>query len=108
MRDAGILLIGSGELTHNFAPTTRAQNLQFSEAVQKLLEDGEMSSEQRYMQLVEWEKLPNARRAHAQEDHFVPLFVMVGASGGAAGKRVIEADMGFNGMNFIADSYLFE
>jgi 4,5-DOPA dioxygenase extradiol len=39
--------------------------------------------------VLDWENAPEARRAHPSEDHFLPLFVAMGAAGpGTRGERI--------------------
>lgn len=42
----------------------------------------------RWRALEEWEKLPSARTCHAQEDHLMPLLVVMGAAGEDKGTEV--------------------
>ena len=82
LRSLGILLIGSGSMTHNLsefagdgAPTA-PYVLEFS----RWIEDRLVASD--------WESLlyyasqaPHAHRAHPSDDHFLPLFFALGAAG---------------------------
>ena len=82
LRDAGVLILASGSLTHNLreafhavpgAPTP-GWVTEFSEWVAKMLAD------QRIDDLLDYERLaPHARRNHPTVEHFVPLLVALGA-----------------------------
>ena len=51
------------------------------------------------------QEAPDAARAHPTEEHFLPLFVALGAAGGdAEPKRVFE---GFEGNALVMDAYRF-
>lgn len=41
----------------------------------------------------EWTKFPSARYAHAQEDHFMPLHVIVGAAQNDKGRVLFRKDL---------------
>jgi len=102
LRDEGILLIGSGSLTHGRFATGEEGKTQAHLFVSKLssiltsssssssspssLTDGKTSamkasSSSRGENLIEWEKLPHARLAHQREEHLLPLHFTVGAAG---------------------------
>ena len=92
LKNEGILLIASGSLTHNFNPEERA-NREFLKAFAELVEDPSLSTEERARKTVlEWTKIPSARKAHPAEDHFVPYFVACGAAGDQKGKVVGKVD----------------
>jgi 4,5-DOPA dioxygenase extradiol len=91
----GVLVIGSGHVTHNLRdwmmhrrdaePANYA--VQFSEWLNGCLMRAEREA------LLAWrERAPAAARAHPTEEHFLPLFVSLGAAGpGAAATRVYSA-----------------
>jgi aromatic ring-opening dioxygenase catalytic subunit (LigB family) len=89
LRDEGVLIIGSGYATHNFNVNV-AKNTQFVDAVCDVITNA--SPEVREKSFVEWEKLPGARDAHAQEDHLMPLHVVIGASGQDTGTTLFRKD----------------
>jgi 4,5-DOPA dioxygenase extradiol len=82
LRAQGVLLIGSGSMTHNLgeffggarepAPYVAA----FSRWVEATLERGDFSAMLEYRRLA-----PDAQRAHPSEDHFLPIFFALGAAG---------------------------
>ena len=89
LRDEGVLIIGSGSSYHNlgalmserigFYPNKpREESAQFDSWLRKTLTD--FSSRQRSQHLLNWERAPFARAVHPQEDHLVPLHVVVGAA----------------------------
>ena len=89
LRDEGVLIIGSGSSYHNlgalmserigFYPNKpREESAQFDSWLRKALTD--FSSRQRSQHLLNWERAPFARAVHPQEDHLVPLHVVVGAA----------------------------
>ena len=76
LRDEGVLIVGSGFITHNFSPSGDARP--FVAAVEASLE---VEGEERWRRLVEWRKMPASRHAHAREEHLLPLHVVAGAAG---------------------------
>ena len=81
LRDAGVLIIGSGHSYHNlnFSELKVTQNSQTFDAwlTQTLCE---AEPAERIKQLVNWSAAPLAQKAHPKADHLVPLFVAAGAS----------------------------
>jgi len=84
LRDQNIFIIGSGFATHNFA-SKKEHNIEFVDAVGKAVA---LPREEREKAFVKWTSLPSARQAHAQEDHLMPLHVVVGAAGDDVGKEL--------------------
>lgn len=87
LRDEGVLVIGSGHATHNLRdwvqhrgdPRPADYAVQFSEWVHERLVRGERDA------LLAWrDQAPAAARAHPTEEHFLPLFVALGAAGRSA------------------------
>ena len=84
LRDEGVLLLGSGALTHNLpalmraSPTDGARSKEF---MQWLLSNtlGSVGSD-RSKALAGWKTAPHARFAHPREEHLIPLFVVLGAA----------------------------
>lgn len=109
LRDEGVLVIGSGHMTHNLRdgmsprtdPQPAAYAVRFAEWVHERLAHGEREA------LLAWRELaPSAARAHPTEEHFLPLFIALGAGGpGARATRVHAAiDAGVLSM----DAYRFD
>eukprot|EP00026_Physarum_polycephalum_P011974 Phypoly_transcript_12227.p1 GENE.Phypoly_transcript_12227~~Phypoly_transcript_12227.p1 ORF type:complete len:279 (+),score=55.45 Phypoly_transcript_12227:262-1098(+) len=94
LRDEGVLIVGSGYATHNFGGAPLAKN-QFVDAASDAITNA--TPEQREKIFVEWEKLPGARDAHRQEDHLMPLHVVLGAAGEDKGKVLYRRET-FGGM----------
>jgi 4,5-DOPA dioxygenase extradiol len=76
----GVLIIGSGHMTHNLrersngAPAPYAK--EFQDWVKQKIEAKDFDS------LVNYRALnPNGVRAHPTDEHFLPLFVALGAAG---------------------------
>ena len=103
-----ILIIASGHMTHNLMewmrptgklPSPAAQA--FQNHVHTRLMSGDTES------LLDWEHTaPGARAAHPSPEHFLPLFVALGAAGEA--HRTEWLGGGWIGDALAADSYLFE
>jgi 4,5-DOPA dioxygenase extradiol len=82
LRDEGVLLIGSGFMTHGlpFLRDLRVDasppswSTEFDEWVAQSLEDGDVDA------LSGFRRVPSARYAHPSTEHFVPLFVTLGAA----------------------------
>lgn len=79
---SGILLVGSGSMTHNLAEFGGAATApmpyvgEFSRWVEAAVVQGERAALLNYRTLA-----PHATRAHPTDDHFLPLFFALGASG---------------------------
>tara|TARA_R100000501_G_scaffold7713_1_gene16034 strand:+ start:1647 stop:2432 length:786 start_codon:yes stop_codon:yes gene_type:complete len=87
LRDEGVLVIGSGSLTHNLYEFRGADIdaavpswvSDFSAWMKQRLEAGDAASLVRYR-----EQAPFAARNHPSEEHLSPLFVALGAAGDRA------------------------
>jgi len=88
LRDQNVLILGSGFATHNFDPKSGVANVPFTTAVTQAIALPQAEREQAF---VNWTKFPMARLAHAQEDHFMPLHVVVGAAGSDSGKALFSS-----------------
>jgi 4,5-DOPA dioxygenase extradiol len=82
LSDEGILVVGSGHLTHNlrdFDRTGRAAPAPYAKAFQKFVFE---NIESRNLdRLAEYRSVsPEGVRAHPTEEHFLPLFVALGAA----------------------------
>jgi 4,5-DOPA dioxygenase extradiol len=67
------------------AETTPAWAKRFDDWLASAIETGDTEA------LLDWEQAPEARRAHPSDDHFLPIFVAMGAAGrGFHGRRVYE------------------
>ena len=79
LRDEGVLIMGSGFMTHSFAvfgePTPPSPIREFDAWVQEALERKDLDT------LIDFRRTaPGLQVAHRTLDHFVPLFVALGAS----------------------------
>jgi len=109
LREAGVLVIGSGHMTHNLRDLAGPRDdrgpadyvVQFSQWVAERLARGKRDA------LLAWrDQAPAAARAHPTDEHFLPLFIGLGAAGPAArATRVYSAiDAGVLSM----DAYRFD
>ena len=82
LRSRGVLLIGSGSMTHNLreffggAREPAPYVLEFSRWVEAAIARGDKEGLLDYRR-----QAPHAQRAHPSEDHFLPLFFALGAAG---------------------------
>lgn len=102
----GVLIIGSGSLTHNLYEfrmgdaTEAAYAREFSHWIRQAVVDGETE------QLVHaLERAPHAERAHPTTEHFLPLLVAAGAAGDATPATVL--DGGIRHGVLAMESYVF-
>jgi aromatic ring-opening dioxygenase catalytic subunit (LigB family) len=91
IRNENILIIGSGQTTHNlyYLMQTYRSSVssipEWSSGFANWLSGLAISpSQQRNKELAQWEQHPFARMAHPTPDHFVPFLVVAGASIGNA------------------------
>ena len=109
LRDEGVLIIGSGSITHNlhdfgagYSDARKAPYvLPFIEWIEQRLAAGDIDALLDYRR-----QAPYAERAHPTDEHLLPLFVALGAAGPKAHAQRIDAgiDLGFLAM----DIYRFD
>jgi 4,5-DOPA dioxygenase extradiol len=115
LRDDGVLIIGSGHLTHNLREWigfARRHGMQptetepepyvreFGEWVDAALRNDDRDSLARWLELA-----PHARRAHPSDEHFLPLPFAFGAAGPAP--RIERIDLGVDGGVLVMDAFAF-
>ena len=82
LRSEGVLVVGSGSMTHNLAEFFGGERepapyvLQFSRWIEAMLARGDIATLLDYRN-----QAPHAHRAHPTEDHFLPIFFALGAAG---------------------------
>ena len=88
LRNEGVLIIGSGFSFHNMRhfgdPEGRSKP--FDDWLDETMTRSTPVA--RAARILEWDKAPSARFCQPQEDHLVPLFVVAGAAGDDAGRRI--------------------
>lgn len=109
LRDEGVLVIGSGSITHNlhdlragYSDERQAPYVKpFIEWIEQKLATGDIEALLDYRR-----QAPFAERAHPTDEHLLPLFVALGAAGAHAHAQRIDAgiDMGLLAM----DIYRFD
>jgi 4,5-DOPA dioxygenase extradiol len=105
LRDENVLVIGSGHLTHNLRDWARGQGApapyarEFQDWVKQRIDA------RNFEDLINYRSLSaQGVRAHPTDEHFLPLFVALGAAGESRPERVYDAiDSGVLAM----DAYLF-
>jgi 4,5-DOPA dioxygenase extradiol len=106
LRNMNVMIVASGSLTHNLyefrgATPHGAQYVKdFAAWTAKTLASGNLESLLDYRQYA-----PSAERAHPTDEHFLPLFIAVGAAGEQYETRVIEGGVEYGVLAM--DSYLF-
>jgi 4,5-DOPA dioxygenase extradiol len=104
LRDEGVLILASGAITHNFAwmtsdgQATLPQALQFNDWVAQRLVTHDVSG------LLAYRTGPFGHEAHPTEEHFLPLFVALGAAHGDPATRYQPR---FTYGNFSMDAYVW-
>ncbi|HQW08388.1 MAG TPA: class III extradiol ring-cleavage dioxygenase [Steroidobacteraceae bacterium] len=109
LREEGVLVIGSGHMTHNLrdlaghrdGPEPADYVVQFSQwAAERLARDDCEA-------LLAWrDQAPAAARAHPTDEHFLPLFIALGAAGPAA--RATRVYSGIDAGVLSMDAYRFD
>lgn len=106
LRDRGILVIGSGNLTHNLmdyrlsAESAPEYVRRFVEWFAERLAEGDLASLLDYRR-----RAPDAERAHPTAEHLLPLFVALGAAGDSPVAERLHA--GIQDRVLAMDAYLF-
>ena len=108
LTERGVLVIGSGHVTHNLSDwmTSRdvLQPLPYVSAFSRWLESNLARDDEEAL-LAYREQAPAATRAHPTEEHFLPLYVALGAAGTTVKSNRIYA--GMEGAALSMDAYEF-
>jgi 4,5-DOPA dioxygenase extradiol len=106
LRERGVMVMGSGSLTHNLREIGRPDRdnnryaLEFTAWVREHLKNKDIAALRDYRR-----RAPHALRAHPTEEHFLPLLVSLGASDAADTVEVIEGGMTYGVLSM--ESYAF-
>lgn len=107
LRQRGIMVMGSGSLTHNLGeiglsdPRATQYAVEFTAWIRAHIEKRDLQALTDYRR-----RAPHAARAHPTEEHFLPLLVALGASGDNDSVRVLEGGMTYGVLSM--ESYVFE
>lgn len=80
LRDEGVLILTTGSMTHNLIERNRpgfdlSYVSEFAGWVRQAVESSDVEA------MLDWKyRAPSASRAHPSDDHFVPLFIAMGAA----------------------------
>lgn len=91
LRDAGVLIVGSGMSYHNLremfqdGPRFNEPAEQFDAWLAEAVAEPDEAERER--KLVAWQQAPGALRCHPHPEHLLPLMVAAGAAGGDVGWR---------------------
>ena len=109
LTERDVLVIGSGHVTHNLGDWMRTRGIggplpyvvEFADWLEKTLtgDDGDALVHYR-------DRAPGASRAHPTEEHFLPLYIALGAAGGPATARRVYT--GMEGAALSMDAYRFD
>jgi len=106
LRQKGVMVMGSGSLTHNLReiepPESRSEQyaVEFTAWIRRHTEERDIDA------LVDYRRrAPHAARAHPTEEHFLPLLVALGATDSGDEVRVIEGGMTYGVLSM--ESYVF-
>ncbi|WP_137920223.1 class III extradiol ring-cleavage dioxygenase [Hydrogenophaga sp. 2FB] len=106
LRDEGVLVIGSGSLTHNLYEfrsghgDDAAYATEFTAWVREAVRQGDSARVRRTL-----DDAPHAQRAHPTTEHFLPLLVAAGAAGEGASAEVIDGGITHGVLSM--DSFVF-
>lgn len=105
LRDRGVLVLGSGSLTHNLYEFRRQiDDPEYAQAFADWVADAVARRD--VESLVNYrERAPFAARAHPSEEHYLPLLVAIGASGADDSRQRVEGGMTYGVLSM--DSFGF-
>lgn len=107
LRGDGVLLVGSGSMTHNLseffggAREAAPYVVEFSRWIESTLERGDIPALLDYRA-----QAPHARRAHPSEEHFLPFFFALGAAGDDRTPRYLSREVSYGILAM--DSFVLE
>jgi 4,5-DOPA dioxygenase extradiol len=105
LRERGVLLVGSGSLTHNlYEFRQHISDPEYAQQYADWVRDAVAARD--VDALVDYRRrAPHAQRAHSTEEHFLPLLVAAGASGDGEAVRLVAGGMTYGVLSM--DSFAF-
>ena len=107
LRADGVLVLGSGAVTHNLAEFGRhgldAAPIGYAHAFDDWLARALEANDE--AGLLDWESAPHARRNHPSPEHFLPLFVARGAAGANARATRLHASWTYGFLSMAAYAF---
>jgi 4,5-DOPA dioxygenase extradiol len=105
LRERGVLVIGSGSLTHNLYEFR--QHIRDPQYARQFVDwVGAAVAARDVEALVDYRRrAPHAQRAHPTEEHYLPLLVAMGASADTDAARLVEGGMTYGVLSM--DSFAF-
>lgn len=106
LRERGVLVVGSGSMTHNLYEVRQPGNgeagyaREFASWVRQAVFSRDVDKLVAYRQFA-----PHAARAHPTEEHFLPLLVAMGASGGEPAAQAIGGEITYGVLSM--ESYVW-
>jgi 4,5-DOPA dioxygenase extradiol len=106
LRRSGVLVLGSGSLTHNLREVRRIDPRdagyagEFTAWIRAQVQQRDDAALLDYRR-----RAPHAERAHPTDEHFLPLLIAVGARGAADAVSVLDGGMTYGVLSM--ESYLF-
>ena len=105
LRDEGVLVVGSGSLTHNlYEFRQHIRDPEYAQAFADWVADAVARGDSDAL-LAYRERAPHAARAHPTEEHFLPLLVALGASREGEAAELIAGGMTHDVLSM--DSFAF-
>jgi len=104
LAEQGVLIVGSGSLTHNlfgfrFGQAQDEESAEFARWIRDAVAGGDRERLLRALEMA-----PNARHAHPTTEHFLPLLIAAGAADSSAA-TVIEGGIAYGVL--VMDSFIF-
>jgi 4,5-DOPA dioxygenase extradiol len=103
LREEGVLILTTGSMTHNLIERDNSDDLSYVHAFAAWVREAVLAGDT--ARLLDWaSQAPEAKRAHPSDEHFLPLFIALGAAqaGGAAEWLSDEIQYGFLAMDAVA------
>lgn len=105
LRDAGVLMVGSGMSYHNLRRMGASAQVPSREFDGWLARTLDAPPDERRRSLLAWAAAPSARAAHPREEHLIPLMVALGAAEQETVARVFYDENLLGGL--VVSSYRF-
>lgn len=106
LREQGVLIVGSGSLTHNLYEFRQSETEAPDDYVSEFVNWARTAALAHDLgTLVDFRGAPHSRRAHPSDEHYLPLLVAAGASTAAEPVEVIEGGVTYGVLSM--EGYVF-